>query len=181
MSHPFGWLQEKYWLKAFVGLTIATLIVFAVISAWDKPLQTQASPQGIVSFETAGSVAAAQNILGAWSAKARVFAGLSLGIDYLFMVLYALAIGLGCVLVGAAWHGPWERLGVGLAWAVWVAAGLDAVENVALIRMLTQGTASEPWPRVAAACATIKFGLVGLGLGFVIIGGLGLLFRRQKP
>ncbi len=178
MSNPFAWLHRKHWGKAFAGSALAAVAVFAVIGLWNRPLQTPAAPNGIVSLELANTPAAAQAMLDAWTARARLFAGLSLGIDYLFMVLYAVAIGLGCVLVGAQHRGRVETLGHALAWGMFAAAALDAVENAALIHMLTRGAAAMPWPRVAATCATVKFALVAAGLAFVLVGGAAIFTQR---
>ncbi len=178
MPHPLSWLAPMHRRAAFGVLLIATLAVFATISALDAPLRTAAAPNGIVSFELAGSPEQAQAILASWDASARIAAGLSLGVDYLFMVLYALTIGLGCVLVGEGLGGAPARLGVVLAWGQVLAAVLDAVENWALIRWLL-GSRAGFWPSLAAGCATVKFALVGLGLAFVLVGAMVLLLRRR--
>jgi hypothetical protein len=52
------------------------------------------------------------------------------------------------------------------------AAGLlDAIENVALLRMLHGGVA-QPWPRIARLCAIPKFAIVALGMLYVLAGWL---------
>jgi hypothetical protein len=66
---------------------------------------------------------------------------------------------------------------MGLAWAVWLAAPLDALENAALIRVLGDPTAGA-WPAVAWACAVPKFALVFAALGFCVVAGIPLLLRR---
>ena len=179
MPHPLSWLAPTHRRAAFGVLLIATLVVFAAISALDVPLHTAAAPNGIVSFEFAGGPEQAQAILASWDVTARIAAGLSLGVDYLFMVLYALTIGLGCVLVGEKLGGAAARLAVGLAWGQVLAAVLDAVENWALIRWLL-GSRAEFWPSLAAGCATVKFALVGLGLAFVLVGAVVLVLRRGR-
>lgn len=179
MSSPLMWLLPSYRRQAFGFLLVATLVVFAAISALNGPLRTAAAPDGIVSFELAGSPATARAILASWDARAHVVAGLNLGVDYLFLVLYALTIGLGVLLVGEALGGWAIRLASWLAWAQVLAAGLDAVENLALIRWLL-GSRAVFWPRIAAGCATMKFALVGLGLLFAFGGATVLLARRGR-
>jgi len=179
VSHPFRWLTPSSRGRVFGVLLVATLVVMSAISALDVPLRTAAAPNGIVSFELAGSPAQARTILASWDATARIAAGLSLGVDYLFMVLYALTIGLGCVLIGEKLGGMAARLGVVLAWGVAFAAVLDAVENWALIRWLL-GSRAGFWPSLAAGCATVKFALVGVGLAFVLGGAVVVLLRRGR-
>ena len=84
-----------------------------MLQAVDAPLKTPAAPQGIVSYEFAGTTTAAQRILDSWDAGAKVYAGFSLGLDYLYMPAYALTIGLAC-----AWAARVLGPGGG-GWAVW--------------------------------------------------------------
>lgn len=161
-------------------LTLAILAVFSVI---DAPLQNAAAPSGIISFELAGAVARAQAMLDSWDAHARLYAAFGLGLDYLFMVSYAVAIGLGCAGLAGVLGRRWPRLGrVGriLAWGLLPAALLDAVENIALLRMLLAGAASAPWPALAAGCAAVKFALVALGLLYALAGAAFWLVRGRS-
>ncbi len=179
MSHPLVWIQKEHRQRVLWVLLAATLVVFGAITALDAPLHTPPAPNGIVSYELAGNPAKAGAILASWEAAARVNAGLSLGVDYLFMVLYALTIGLGCVMIGERLGGAAARLAKWLAWAQVLAATLDAVENWALIRWLL-GSRNASWPAVAAWCSTIKFSLVALGLIFILGGGAVLLVRKRR-
>jgi hypothetical protein len=180
--HPFVWLTETGQARAFFLMALLAIIVMANLQIVGAPLQTDAAPSGIISFELAGDQPTAQAILGSWDAQARVYAGLSLGADYLFMLAYAEAIGLACVLV-ARWlvlRSPalaW--LGVALAWAQWGAAGLDALENYALIRLLL-GSEQAYWPVMAKWCAIPKFALVAAGLLYAVLGALAALALRAR-
>ncbi len=113
-----------------------------------RPLQTAAAPQGIVSYELAGDPATTQAILDSWGPNARVHAGFSLGLDTLFMPLYAATIALSCLWGAGAFRRrrwPLVALGRPLAWGVWLAALCDVVENIALWRLLV-GPVAVPWP-----------------------------------
>lgn len=168
---------------AFWLLAILTLIVMAVLQVVGRPLQTTAAPQGIVSYELAGAPATTQAILDSWDSNARVHAGFSLGLDYVFMPLYAATIALGClwgagVLSRRCW--PLATLGKPLAWGVWLAALCDVVENVALWRLLV-GPVTAPWPALARWCAMVKFGLLGLGLVYVMVAVAAWATNRRNP
>ena len=63
-----------------------------------------------------------------------------------------------------------------LAWAQWLAALCDAIENATLLLILERG-AAEPWPLVAAGFAWVKFLLIALGLLYALA-GLVARFRR---
>jgi hypothetical protein len=165
---------------ALLALTIVLTIVLQAVNA---PLKTPAAPQGIVSYEFAGTTAAAQGILDSWDVDARAHAGFSLGLDYLYMPIYALTIGLACAWAARGlgrrmrWLGS---LGRALAFGLGLAALLDATENYALTTMLFSA-AADPWPAVARWCATGKFALIITGLFCVLIGFvLWLMTRRSR-
>jgi len=178
--HPFIWLSESGQNRAFIPFVVLTLLVMASLQVLGGPLKTETAPAGIVSFEFAGETRSAQSMVESWGELGRVYAGLNLGLDYLFLVSYASAIGLGCVLVGRRtfrWV-PWVGwLGIGLSWGLWLAALLDAVENYALVRVLL-GSAAEGFPLLARWCAIPKFLLVGAGLVYILVGA-GLIAVRK--
>ncbi len=169
---PFEWLSISGQKRAFWGLFVLAIAVMMSLNVLGGPLKTEAAPSGIISFEFAGDLATAQRIVESWGPEGRVYAGLNLGLDYLFLFSYASAIALGCVLVS---RGPAPRvgflaaLGASLAWAQFVAALLDALENYALIRVLLGGQQAW-WPAVARWCALPKFLIVALGLLYVVAG-----------
>jgi hypothetical protein len=70
---------------------MSAILLFAMRSL-DTPLRTRTAPGGIVSFELAKNYAASQQILDSWSAKAKINAALSLGLDFLFLILYGLVL-----------------------------------------------------------------------------------------
>ena len=100
-----------------------------------------------------------------------LYAAFSLGLDYLFMPLYALAIALGALLAGGRHSGWVKSLGAVAGWGALGAAAFDAVENFALWQLLTNEVA-RPWPELAAICAKIKFGLILVGIVYALIAGL---------
>jgi len=176
----FQWLTESGQSRVFVLASILALLTMASLQVLDVPLKTTAAPGGIISYEFARDLAGARRILNSWGPEDRVYAGLSLGLDYLFMLSYACALGLGCVLVArrlGLWSGALAALGVVLSWGQWLAALLDAMENYALIRLLL-GSERALWPALASSCALTKFLLVGAGILFIGVGGILSLLRR---
>ena len=172
--HPFTWLDTQAQKVAFWPLLVFALLMMAAQQSLGAPLKTEAAPSGIVSFELAGSLAGTQAMLESWGPAGRVYAGLSLGTDYVFLLAYSSAIALGCVLAARSFSRrvSWlAALGPVLAWAVLGAALLDAVENWALIQVLL-GTQQAVWPALARICAIPKFLIVGLGLLYVLLGAI---------
>ncbi len=170
--HPFTWIRDPsrkavFWM--FTGLAVLTMVALQVLGG---PLRTREAPAGIVSFELAGDLEAAERMVAAWDARARIYGGLNLGLDYLFIDAYVGAIGLGCVLVATKLRPDRGWLKAGgpiLAWAVVLAGALDCLENYALIRLLL-GAQAEILPVLARWCAIPKFLMVLIGLLYIAIG-----------
>ncbi len=178
---PFVWLSPSGQKRAFPALLILTLAVMVGMSMLDAPLCTEVSPHGIVSFELAGDLSHARTIVGAWGETGRIYAGLSLGLDYLYLVAYASCIALGCAWVARGfleWAPGLSAAGALLAWAQVGAALLDAVENYALIQVLL-GSQQLIWPVLGRGCAIPKFLIVAAGLIYMVAGAAVVVIQRR--
>lgn len=172
MRHPFQAIPASSERVVFIGLTVATLVLMVLMNAIGAPLKNETAPSGIISYELAGNFQNAQQIIASWDGSARLHAAFSLGLDFLFLVVYSSAIGLGCLLAGKAlsrrkW--PLVALSVPLAWGLWLAAFADAVENIALTLILF-GNPAEWLAPLARWSAIIKFGLIFAGLVYAFMG-----------
>ena len=179
---PFNWLPVAEQPRAFVALLVLTIATLVAEQITGAPLKTDAAPSGIVSFELAGTLPVAQKIIESWGAAGRVYAGLNLGLDFLFIVAYASCIGLGCVLVArslARRSALIATVGVALAWALWLAALLDCIENYALINLLL-GSQQAAFAALAQWCAIPKFLIVGLGIAYVLLGALAAMIVKPR-
>jgi hypothetical protein len=169
----------------FLPYLLLTLAVMAVLQASGSALKNEAAPQGIVSYELAGNLGRTQAILDSWDVSTKQTAAFNLGLDFLFIFLYAPAIAMACIWAGniiGELARPFTGLGAALGWGQILAGLLDVVENGGLILMLLNGV-SEPWPAVSASAAKIKFILIGLGLLYAACGGftwlIGRLLRKR--
>ena len=130
MIHPLNIVPVNYRARLFASLFILTLAVMAALNILGEPLITEAAPAGIISYEFAANEKTAQSILDSWDDRAKIFAGFNLGLDYLFLILYASTIALAIILLADKNLGRAVLfLATALAWGQWLAAGLDAVEN----------------------------------------------------
>jgi hypothetical protein len=190
MRHPLHFLSSQVSKRLFWTFLAGTLILFAVFRVLDAPLRTPAAPNGIVSFELAGTPFQAQAILDSWRetaslasdvagepvpgmvSRAFTFSAFGLGIDYLFMPVYATALALGILLAAGRHKGWFFTVGAWLGWGAYAAALFDALENYALARMLLMNEVWSPYPEVAAFSASVKFGLLLLGLSYALVGWL---------
>ncbi len=160
-------------------------ILLVAMHRLDAALKTPQAPWGIISFELAASYEVSRQILDSWNAPARTQAALSLGLDYLFLIVYAGFISQACGQIGRTLQRQtplFAGVAAVLAWGQFLAAILDAIENVALIALLLDS--ARTWlPHLARWCAIIKFSVVGAGLIY-ICGGLlfiGLKTIIMKP
>jgi hypothetical protein len=182
MKNPFDWIAVQAQTVVFAAVLILTLALGVSLQALGSPLRTAEAPSGIVAFEFAGTLQKAEAIVASWGQAGKTFAGLNLGLDYLFLFSYAICIGLGCVLISRALSSRFRvlsSLGLVLAWAQIGAGLLDSLENYALIRVLL-GTKLAYWPEVAHWCAIPKFLIIAAGILYVVLGaGLHFVGKRM--
>lgn len=169
MRHPLEFIPLVFRRPLLHGFLLLTFFIFGMFRLLDAPLQTDAAPNGIVSFELAWTAETAKSILTSWDAEARLFAAFGLGLDYLFIPAYALALSIGLLLSMKNKVGWYSRLAAWMGWGAFAAALFDAVENYALWKELT-GSVFSPYPEIAAACASVKFALLLAGLLVVVAG-----------
>lgn len=175
-------IDSKRRSQVFFVLLFLTVLLMVALQFIGAPLQTETATAGIISFEFAGTVPAARAMIDSWGSRGQVAAGLSLGLDYLFLLAYSVTIALGCSIVAGRLNPRFRfliNLGHTLAWAQFLAAALDALENYALIRVLL-GSENAIWPGVAYWSAGPKFLIVLLGILYVIIGTLISLARGNR-
>jgi len=168
----FAKLALRKRLPVFYFLSLATLSLAIWQMVLNKPLNTEAYPRGIVDFELARTTSSAHAMMATWNAETRSTVLWSLQVDFAFLSAYGLTLSLACFLLALRFQHKsprLSRLGKFLAWAQLAAAFCDAVENVALMRVLAE-TPGEVWPLLAWAAASLKFFLVILGLLFLAAG-----------
>ncbi len=170
-------INRLFW--ALFSLTILTIVGIQLTGV---ALITDIAPEGIVSFELVGTLTGSQNIIDSWEGPALTWAGINMGLDFLFLFLYAVTIALACLILSEKMpirlRGV-RKLGRWLAIGIMVAATLDIIENISLIALLT-GSESEFLPVLARYCAIPKFGLVLISLLYVITGGLVVLTNKKS-
>ncbi len=173
LSHPYQWLSQPLQNRAFAIMLPLTLIAMYVEQVTGKPLVTDAAPSGILSYEFAGTLANAQAMVKSWGQLGQAYAGVNIGFDFVYIITYVIAIGLGCVIVARG--GFLSQVGIVLAWAMFAAGLFDCVENYNLIQILL-GNGQEINAMLAQWCAIPKFAIVILGLAyFFIVGGIVLI------
>ena len=167
------------------GLVVLALFVLTLgVGALALPALDDMGDVGIIEFELARTSEKASEYYGELGESGRDAARESLYLDFPYLVLYGLFYAAACVVVAAraAERGMAKlaRWGRPLAIAALAGAACDAVENVALLRVL-DGHTDQPWPGIAFTFATAKFALAGAAVLYAVIGFLLTLRRPASP
>lgn len=164
---PSGRTAAWWGLAAVVGL-------LAVLPL-DSRLRGTAAPNGIVSYELAGTPERAQAMLAQWAGDAVTgVAKVMMGIDVVYPALYGAA--LVVALRWAAARAGRPRAGRALSLLAIGAAAADYVENAALIWQLWADRATTFSAGLAAGAAWVKFALITLSLVAILV----LALRRRR-
>jgi len=129
---------------------------------------------------------AAPDLFTSWDESTKGQLRTALLWDYLFIFIYPAAIATACFIAARFLDTrgiiPFKYSLIVISLQL-VAALFDATENFALLKVLS-GPIESPWPQLARACATSKFGLVIVGALYAIgVGGgawlVTLVFKRH--
>lgn len=168
MTSPYDWMPTRLQIGLGIALILLTILWGRYLMAQGAPLLSKL-PNGIIDLEVPWSTATAQRYLELLGTEGRALARKNLELDFVFLILYPLAISLTCAVLATSVGGKAELLGVILAWAALAAMPLDATENATMLMMLSDHI-SAPWPQLSTICATLKFGVVAGGVGFTVFG-----------
>lgn len=175
-SAKFSRLRQLFWF--FFLLTIAYMI-------WVRNYLAPLSSDELIQFEIAKTANKAQTIIDNWKLTGKYELGVkSTYFAYIFMVLYTLAIALGCRFISICTGNEiMIRGGKGFAWLIIAATICDLVENIALAHTL-RGQISQWNVTIAYNLARVKFSIVLVCILFILAcalyWGIGKL-AREKP
>jgi len=170
-------LSRRQWIVLTGGATVAFWIALGVI---ERSLPS--GTPGIVAFEFVRNADRATRFLAEWGAGGRDTVRLSLLVDYGFMVSY----GAFVTLAGLATrdfgreHGRRALASTGrvVPWFAAAAAVFDAGENAFLL-LTVGGNGGSAAPVLATFCASVKWVLIVVAVGYVLWGlGARLLAPR---
>jgi hypothetical protein len=171
-------MNRKQWLVVLGAAVAAFNIVMYLI---DPSMQSK-GPE-IIAFEFAGSKTHTSEIMAEWGTDGRSAARLSLWIDYGYMISYGAFFTLaGLATSDLARQRNWRRLaaaGTIVPFFAATAAIFDASENIALLLTLS-GHGGTFAPVFATVCSSIKFTLIAIAIGYVLL-GLAMRLRTRAP
>lgn len=164
-------LRQLFWF--FFVITIGYMI-------WLRSYLSPLSSAEIVQLEIAKTVARAHAIIDYWKVSGKYDSGLkSTSLAYLFIILYTLAIGLGCRFISACTGNEiLAKGGRGFAWLIVVATVCDVVENIAMSRTVA-GHITQRTVTIAYNMARVKFSIVIVCLLFMLACALYWVISRM--
>ncbi|MBX9754105.1 MAG: hypothetical protein K2X80_05090 [Pseudomonadaceae bacterium] len=162
-------LSGRHFAWLWRGLLLLFVPVLVAMRLIDGGLQTSSTAHGIVSFEFCAFSASCAAQLQDWGVRGQQLAMLSLGLDYLFIVLYVGLLWLALMGVAALQSGKWQPLTRLVAHLALLAGLADALENYALIQLLLSQS-FDPFALLAALCASLKFALLAFSFSWLLVG-----------
>jgi hypothetical protein len=169
INHPLQGKEKQVWLWSVLGFSVVPLAVVLYFF----PLEP-----GILAFEFDPI-----KTLSLWDSIEKTWAAFSLGLDFLFLVIYSTLLSLGCVYVASFFQkGTWVTLGIVLAWGQWIAAFFDTLEDISLVAILF-GSHSSFIALISRYSASIKFVLIISGLIYIMFGIFKIIlgiFKKRK-
>ena len=172
MRHPFEMIPAALRGEIWLALTGTTVLLLAILGFLYGPLKNAVASQGMVSLELSGTPERLNQILASWNEKIRMRVAFTLGLNFLCLCALTNTLALSCVLAGGAIGDRIAAAGNLLAWGQWVAAGCWAVQNTILVCGVL-GHATKSGLSLASSLAILKFTLVGAGLLFAVLAGIG--------
>ncbi|GGB08699.1 hypothetical protein [Puia dinghuensis] len=169
-SARFSRLRQLFWF--FFLLTIGYMI-------WVRSYLAPLNSDEIVQFEIAKTAGKAQAIIDNWKQTGKYEQGVkSTYFAYIFMVLYTLAIALGCLFISACTGNEiMIKGGKGFAWLIILATACDVIENISLAHTI-RGPVSQWNVTVAYNLARVKFSIVIVCILFMLVCALYWVISR---
>ncbi|MEK6805963.1 MAG: hypothetical protein AABY95_04885 [Pseudomonadota bacterium] len=158
--------QLKPLLWVLLALSLPVLVTLALID--ESGLKVPSAPLGTISFEFCGYTSSCNLILGEWGVEGQRLQLLSLGLDYLFMVLYTAILCIGLLLVSSRLSPTLKIVTVIFAGLALLAGVADAGENYFLAQVILKQS-GVPYGEWASNFAVAKFAIIGLTLSWLIV------------
>lgn len=168
----------------FPFFIIGTVIMMMVMGSTGKPLKTATTPNGIVNLELAYNTTKINAVFKAWQINTTTSkipaAKTNTYWDFLFIFFYAGLLYLCCRKFYEKYKhaGFFYNTGGLLAKAVLVAAALDVIENMYLLKLL-DGNITNAFATACSACAMVKFTLLIMAVVYILISLAKLAFTKR--
>lgn len=156
-------------------LLAINLVLIAVMKPFLKRLKASGERCSIVDLQLAGNAQSCKRIITQWrDAGVEPEAFRSLYIDFAFLIAYPAFLADACWTI-AGGSGLFDQIGMALGFTVLTCILFDALENLSLLRILTDGP-TDTLALFTLFCAANKFFLAGLTVLYLFIALIRQLF-----
>ena len=166
----------------FPIIAVGSLVMVIVMAKTSATLKTVATPLGILNLEFAYNSAKAGTVLNAWQPNKKIdnieVAKVSTWLDFIFLFFYSLFLFTGCKILSANYSEAIQNAGMMLAKGAILAGLLDIVENAGMLFTL-HGNTNNTFLFLTAAASIIKWILALVALTYLLVFGVGHLFRKR--
>ncbi len=179
-TSPFSKLKKSQEKKLTIWLIFLLILCIAILKYFDSFLINDVCTGGIISFELAETLETAQAYLNSWDVTAKTAAGMSMGLDFLFPIIYTSFIGLLIHKLNVRnWKNtPYFKVGNILIWSLFFAGICDYVENFGLIKLLL-GSIEQFWVSLAYYFASVKFMIILVGIFYILVNFVIFLMKKR--
>lgn len=169
-----------------IKILITTITLFVITSicmaSLDAYLQNEITPMGIISFEFVKTIEASNVALEAWGEIGRRAAGISLGLDFLYLIIYSTILFIFLQITSEKVSPINHKLAKAItyiSYATPLTGIFDAIENIGLISLLL-GSQNEIWPAIAYYFASAKFLVLSFCMLALLIGLVNFIQIKPK-
>ncbi len=162
--------SPKTWVILLVtGMGLITFLLINRLIFAALPIEVPSF--GILDFEFAWTSSQITVIFTAWGPEGMALHAAGIYWDFLYILGYESMIAGLILLLSRQLSGKIQILGLYLTLSPFLAGIFDCIENLLLLAMLNNPTEfSAVLPLLAGIMASIKFGLLLLGIGFFLLG-----------
>lgn len=168
---------------ALIVLGVVSLGLLIFLAAID-PVNLEDGNPNIIDLEFAGSEEKVAEYSAEWGEEGDDRARLSIWVDFIYLLAYGAFLTLAAAATRdrAAARGGRRlaALGVFAVPAGAIAAAFDAIEDVFLLVAL-EGEGGDLAPAFATICASIKFALAAVAIGYLLAGLVSRFGQRTAP
>ncbi|MHA2394044.1 MAG: hypothetical protein ACXAEX_19085 [Promethearchaeota archaeon] len=165
-----------YILTIFGFLLVLLVEIFVFI-----PIEAEVSTYGILDYEFAWTLDNVLAIFSAWGANGLNLQVIAIYWDFLFIVGYV-SLAFGLIILAYRSSGEQIQLiGTYITITPILTGIFDVIENAFLISMATNlGSILDFYPVMASLSASIKFGLLFVGIIYFAVALIIILFKKIK-
>lgn len=179
-SSPFSKISKNQEKRLLYILIFSVAICIVILKYLDQFLVNETCTGGIVSFELAKDLETAGSYLNSWGENGKIAAGLSLGFDFLFPIVYTSLIALLIHKLNVLlWSDrSFFKFGNLLIWLTFLAGIFDYIENIGLVSLLL-GNMEQVWVSIAFYFASIKFLVLLVAILYILLNFTYFLVKKR--